>query len=882
MSIATHSSPNNPPSSASASDTRLSDPQDSSASAPPTSSSPAMQVPPPSAPPTASSPPAAADAGNVPTKPAGGVQAENVGEVEEDVDDIVDDAGPKGRGKPSNFTGQRLLAMQKGLKDYMALKTRKERKKFWPTFMAELMEEFPLSMYPIPKSRLTSRESFVEKTDAEIEALTPADKTAYEKSRKAAKLTDEELYLQMVKDWIFWQQTCARKSEGGLTGVMFRAELEKKKKQVKPRFNQWVMKHDRYKGQVVSRSSETGRLDRLQSRADAVKDVLLDLPEDDMVALREEYDAMIKALDVEDDDEGVAPDVAEQRRHNFGPLAQEVLNIWRKLTGLNMTLLAGECLDGDTDYDSCVVFAKPDDCVDMDECEGVDFDRFSNTFLMWLKTIHSKTNPGSNRTAQSASVVSLTTPTPSVPKLSSAPDPASNSQAPSNIPTTTARQRKGGKQKGKKAAIGDEEMSEVETTEPSDPSDMGSESEDDRVDVGREVTVVRAPVDSTGLWEKNEEGLPELKVAMRELTREQQAAFRHECASALGLTKAVEELKEDIQRSKKTKNSSGSRHRGSKPTRRSERIQATEERRGEETEEVHGPVDDEAQQIPMSGRGADAEGDNDTSGKEVVVEGSQEMDAPPAAHRLIPSIDNVEILPAWVKAVVNGHAQLDMPHMEGWAQFDITGCSTPFLREYGGWLLGPKNKKRPEAWSVVVYKWIELEELWNHAQIVAPGAQVKLMKNRRPNGYLQWFKYGRLRWEELVPSEVQPETLAKEWWVWWSRVVNPRWRPRAEDMVMPGGNGSWEAVRMPGKDGFVLLLVSLRWWCDLLDRPGADCLWLATLKSVYWTLEELQKDARSFTEEGESGADDEHDEAVEGNKRTKTQWGGRDRKHRRR
>ena len=42
------------------------------------------------------------------------------------------------------------------------------------------------------------------------------------------------------------------------------------------------------------------------------------------------------------------------RRKNFGSVAQDVLNIWRKLTGLNLVLLAGECIDGDANYDSCV------------------------------------------------------------------------------------------------------------------------------------------------------------------------------------------------------------------------------------------------------------------------------------------------------------------------------------------------------------------------------------------------------------------------------------------------------------------------------------------------------------------------------------------------
>ncbi|KAK7025342.1 SERTA domain-containing protein 3 [Paramarasmius palmivorus] len=843
-------------------------PEETSRSSPPTGDSSALPPPTVSPGPPPSIPTSTADGSQASADPAEASKAAETSvkgsSAESDDEDYVEENGSRGRGKPSNFSGDRLRALQKGLQRYMALNSRKEKIKFWPTFMKEIMEEFPLSKYPIPASRLAAHETFVEKTDEEIQALTEAEKNTYFHSLKAAMVTDEELYLQVRR----------REDGGSLQG-----RTRKKKKQVRPQFHQWVMKHDRYKSNVVARSSETGRFDRLKSRATAVKDVLADLPEEDVEALKAEYGETLKALDGSSEDLGDSPDVAEQRRRrkNFGTLAQDVLNIWRKLTGLNFTLLAGECIDGDADYDSCVVFSKPDKCCDMDECEGIDFDRFSNTFLMWLKDIHGKSNPESAKAATAGSAGA------SVVSPSTTPSSAPSAQVPRDDQPSAANQGKGkGKNKGnRKRRTREDELSGEETPEPSDPSDMGSDSEEEVESGERRPAMVQTAIDTTGLWEPNEEGLPVLKVAMSKLTRDQQAAFRRECAEAIGLTKAVEDLEDDIRRSRKGK--SNSRYRGSQPTRRSGRIRAGEENNSglgcEETsvEPERMAVDEQTGEQEESNVGGD---------DEVEAPGTDPKVASGTMQRVITSVNSVEQLPAWAQEVVKGHAQLDTPHMEGWARFDVEGCSTPFLKSYADWLLGPKDKIQPDAWTALVYKWIEVEELWNKANVEIEGTRVKLLKSRRPQGFLQWFKYGRLRWEELVPPEVQCETLAQDWWIWWSKVVNPRWRPSTEGMVMPGGNGSWEVVRIPGKDGFVLVLVSLRWWCDLLDSPSSDPLWQSTIKSVYWTLEELLKDASQLVDGNDQGGDDEETDDAERTKgseanKRKARGGGRERKQRR-
>ncbi|KAK7024204.1 hypothetical protein VNI00_016512 [Paramarasmius palmivorus] len=695
-------------------------------------------------------------------------------EVCSDDDDEIEETGKRGRGKPSHFTGARLVAMEKGFMRYTELKTRKEKIQFWPSFMAEIMEEFPLSKYPIPASCLASRDKFEEKTPEQIKALKPKAREAYYRSLRLASSTEEQLYLQMVKDWILWWQNTARKAEGGTTGKLFKAELEKKKKKVKPQFNHFVMKHSDYKDQVVCLSVETGRLDRLPKRAEAMKDLLEKISPEEVDQLRTEYSEVIDALDEGDNDKDAPADVAAQRSHHkdFGSLAQDVLNIWRRLTGLNLVLWAGECIDGQADYDSCVIFSKPDGCPDMDAGEGVDFDRFSNTFLHWLKEIYTKTHPNepvkqpmpsaTNSTPALASSATVTCTRSTNQGMTS--ERRNGSEGRDNERARSNRGKKASKRAGSTS-------SEEDTPEPSEPSDIGSDSEDEdnREGVSERPAKSRAPVNCEGLWEKDEEGLPVLKVPMCDLTREQQAAFTRECAMAIGLTKALDDLNTEISQSGKGKKSSVSRYKGMKATHKSSRILAVPN----DQERSEGSMGDNEEVGDEQGKEVnDVEMDNGVeSGTEHINNHADNADD--TMKHIIRCVDSMEDLPAWAKAMVMGYNNLDVPRMEAWAQFDIQGCSTPFLKEYAGWLLGLNGTQRPEAWTTLVYRWIEVEEAWNQRNVSVLGPQIKMLKNRRPHGFLQWFKYGCLRWEALVPSEVCVDTLGHEWWVWWSKVVNP-------------------------------------------------------------------------------------------------------------
>jgi len=122
-----------------------------------------------------------------------------------------------------------------------------------------------------------------------------------------------------------------------------------------------------------------------------------------------------------------------------------------------------------------------------------------------------------------------------------------------------------------------------------------------------------------------------------------------------------------------------------------------------------------------------------------------------------------------------------------------------------------------------------------------------LKSDHRPAGFAEWFKRGRYRKSSRsrdTPPEATLSNLQETWWSWWSD-ANPDWRPCDEDgRILPGGNGTWEAMQYNEERGLVLFLVGLRWWFDV-GTPGViEGRWMQALKSIYITLVALVEDAR--------------------------------------
>ncbi|KAJ7106175.1 hypothetical protein C8R44DRAFT_638607 [Mycena epipterygia] len=79
------------------------------------------------------------------------------------------------------------------------------------------------------------------------------------------------------------------------------------------------------------------------------------------------------------------------------------------------------------------------------------------------------------------------------------------------------------------------------------------------------------------------------------------------------------------------------------------------------------------------------------------------------------------------------------------------------------------------------------------------------------------------------------EVLSNEWWAWWMD-INPKWRVK-DGKLVEEGDGNWECLRCPGQNGWLNILVCLKWWYGGLDGESQD--WLRAIMDVKWALEGL-------------------------------------------
>jgi hypothetical protein len=77
--------------------------------------------------------------------------------------------------------------------------------------------------------------------------------------------------------------------------------------------------------------------------------------------------------------------------------------------------------------------------------------------------------------------------------------------------------------------------------------------------------------------------------------------------------------------------------------------------------------------------------------------------------------------------------------------------------------------------------------------------------------------------------------MATEWWDWWT-AINPKWRVREGELVQ-AGEGSWDVLRCPGQNGFLNVLICLKWWRGEMETPSAN--WERAVGDVKWVLERM-------------------------------------------
>ncbi|KAJ7449741.1 hypothetical protein B0H11DRAFT_1928524 [Mycena galericulata] len=126
-------------------------------------------------------------------------------------------------------------------------------------------------------------------------------------------------------------------------------------------------------------------------------------------------------------------------------------------------------------------------------------------------------------------------------------------------------------------------------------------------------------------------------------------------------------------------------------------------------------------------------------------------------------------------------------------------------------------------WAVLLQLWWKLEE----SSSFQTSTKTHPAK-RRPKQVGVWVKNARVGTPDL-----SPQGFGREWWGWWES-INPEWRLR-EGKLVREGEGDWGQLRCPGANGFLNVIICLKWWRDAMEEGSEE--WELAVADVTWVLE---------------------------------------------
>jgi hypothetical protein len=101
---------------------------------------------------------------------------------------------------------------------------------------------------------------------------------------------------------------------------------------------------------------------------------------------------------------------------------------------------------------------------------------------------------------------------------------------------------------------------------------------------------------------------------------------------------------------------------------------------------------------------------------------------------------------------------------------------------------------------------------------------------RRPAQVSAWVQRARI--SSLEIKDVRK--FAEEWAVWWQD-INPAWCKIS--LPMPKQDGVWDNMDLPGPNGFLNVLICLKWWRGKLEEESKE--WLDAVEDVMWVLKQM-------------------------------------------
>ncbi|KAJ6584555.1 hypothetical protein B0H19DRAFT_874620, partial [Mycena capillaripes] len=105
----------------------------------------------------------------------------------------------------------------------------------------------------------------------------------------------------------------------------------------------------------------------------------------------------------------------------------------------------------------------------------------------------------------------------------------------------------------------------------------------------------------------------------------------------------------------------------------------------------------------------------------------------------------------------------------------------------------------------------------------------------RPVQVKEWVS--RAHKPGYTPTILNAAQFSREWSAWWI-AINPAWR--TEDLPMGRYiDGPWDVLNVPGCNGFLNVLMCLKWWGDVLGakEAGKSEEWTEAITDVAWVLD---------------------------------------------
>ncbi|KAJ7815063.1 hypothetical protein B0H14DRAFT_2375614, partial [Mycena olivaceomarginata] len=128
-------------------------------------------------------------------------------------------------------------------------------------------------------------------------------------------------------------------------------------------------------------------------------------------------------------------------------------------------------------------------------------------------------------------------------------------------------------------------------------------------------------------------------------------------------------------------------------------------------------------------------------------------------------------------------------------------------------------------WTQLVAQW-RLREEQTGFETSTKSHSAKL----RPAQVGAWVQRARAGAPDIKDTAV----FAKEFKAWWQD-INPAWRKIS--LPMPRKGGPWTFMQVPGQNGFLNVLMCLKWWTEKISDESED--WKDAVEDIMWVLEQM-------------------------------------------